>query len=102
MCFDSLPLTHKFYANYAKKVGFVIKVRNTNFEKTRKDFKIPINQSLHCNREGYQESRVKAASWANRITAMKFRARIYLMVDREKESWMASRLELRHSHPCSA
>ncbi|KAL4316305.1 hypothetical protein AHAS_Ahas15G0271800 [Arachis hypogaea] len=48
MSFDSLHLAHEFYANYAKKLGFVTKVRNTNFDKTRKDAKIPINQSLHC------------------------------------------------------
>ncbi|RYR33913.1 hypothetical protein Ahy_A10g048586 [Arachis hypogaea] len=27
---------------------------------------------------------------------------MYAMLNREKDSWMASRLELRHSHPCSA
>ncbi|XP_072078114.1 protein FAR-RED IMPAIRED RESPONSE 1-like [Arachis hypogaea] len=27
---------------------------------------------------------------------------MYVMLDREKESWIAARLELRHSHPCSA
>ncbi|RYR30181.1 hypothetical protein Ahy_B01g055008 [Arachis hypogaea] len=102
MCFDSLSLAHKFYANYAKKVGFVTKVRNTNFNKTRKESKIPINQSIHCTREGYRESRLKAATRANRITTMRCRARIYVMMDREKESWIVSRLELRHSHPCSA
>ncbi|XP_016207111.1 protein FAR1-RELATED SEQUENCE 5-like [Arachis ipaensis] len=52
----------EFYSNYAKKVGFVNKIRNTNFDKTRKESRIPINQSIHCNREGYQESHVKAAS----------------------------------------
>ncbi|RYR47519.1 hypothetical protein Ahy_A07g033450 [Arachis hypogaea] len=95
MCFESLPLAQKFYANYAKKVGFVTKIRNTNFDKTRKKSKIPINQSIHCTREGYRESRVKAATQAKRITAMRCRARMYVMLDREKE-------KLRHSHPCSA
>ncbi|KAL4316306.1 hypothetical protein AHAS_Ahas15G0271900 [Arachis hypogaea] len=27
---------------------------------------------------------------------------MYVMLDREKECWVVSRLELRHSHPCSA
>ncbi|QHN81438.1 Protein FAR1-RELATED SEQUENCE [Arachis hypogaea] len=92
MSFDSLPLAQEFYANYAKKLGFVTKVRNTNFDKTRKDAKIPINQSLHCTREGYRESHVKVATRSNRITATRCKARMYVV----------SRVELRHSHPCSA
>ncbi|XP_016177881.1 protein FAR1-RELATED SEQUENCE 5-like [Arachis ipaensis] len=86
MSFDSLPLAQEFYANYAKKLGFVTKVRNTNFDKTRKDAKIPINQSLHCTREGYRESHVKVATRSNRITATRCKARMYVMLDREKES----------------
>ncbi|RYQ85462.1 hypothetical protein Ahy_B10g105026 [Arachis hypogaea] len=102
MSFGSLPLTQKFYANYAKKVGFVTKIRNTNFDKTWKESKIPVNQSIYCMREGYRESRVNAATRANRITATRCRARMYVMLDKEKESWVVSRLEWRHSHPCSA
>ncbi|RYR16132.1 hypothetical protein Ahy_B04g073070 isoform E [Arachis hypogaea] len=49
--FVSLQRAQEFYANYAKKVGFVTRIRNTNFDKTRKDSKIPVNQSLHCSRE---------------------------------------------------
>ncbi|RYR65340.1 hypothetical protein Ahy_A03g011273 [Arachis hypogaea] len=101
MSFGSLPLAHKFYANYAKKVGFVTKIRNMNFDKTRKESKIPVNQSIYCTREGYRESRVNAATRANR-TDTRCRARMYVMLDKEKESWVVSRLELRHSHPCSA
>ncbi|XP_025661171.1 protein FAR1-RELATED SEQUENCE 5-like [Arachis hypogaea] len=33
---------------------------------------------------------------------MRCRARMYVVLDKEKESWVVSRLELRHSHPCSA
>ncbi|XP_025692353.1 protein FAR1-RELATED SEQUENCE 5-like [Arachis hypogaea] len=102
MRFDSLHLAQEFYASYAKKLGFVTKVRNTNFDKMRKDAKIPINQSLHCTREGYRESRVKAATRSNRITATRCKVRMYVMLDREKECWVLSRVELRHSHPCSA
>ncbi|QHO53748.1 Protein FAR1-RELATED SEQUENCE [Arachis hypogaea] len=102
MRFDSLHLAHEFYASYAKKLGFVTKVRNTNFDKMRKDTKIPINQSLHCTREGYRESRVKAATRSNRITTTRCKARMYVMLDRENECWVVSRVELRHSHPCSA
>ncbi|XP_057733827.1 protein FAR1-RELATED SEQUENCE 5-like [Arachis stenosperma] len=102
MRFDSLHLAQEFYASYAKKLGFVTKVRNMNFDKMRKDTKISINQSLHCTREGYRESRVKAATRSNRITATRCKARMYVMLDREKECWVVSRVELRHSHPCSA
>ncbi|MED6211844.1 hypothetical protein PIB30_077474 [Stylosanthes scabra] len=49
MCFDSLEEAHDFYKNYAEKVGFVIKIRNTNHIKNAKGEKIPINQSIHCN-----------------------------------------------------
>ncbi|XP_072080981.1 protein FAR1-RELATED SEQUENCE 5-like [Arachis hypogaea] len=84
------------------KVGFVTKIRNTNFDKTRKESKIPVNQSIYCTREGYRESRVNAATRANRITATRCRARMYVMLDNENECWVVSRLELRHSHPCSA
>ncbi|RYR40377.1 hypothetical protein Ahy_A09g046132 [Arachis hypogaea] len=102
MSFGSLPLAQKFYANYAKKVGFVTKIRNTNFDKTRKELKIPVNQSIYCTREGYRESRVNAATRANKITATRCRARMYVVLDNENECWVMSRLELRHSHPCSA
>ncbi|KAL4299842.1 hypothetical protein AHAS_Ahas17G0141300 [Arachis hypogaea] len=102
MSFDSLHLAQEFYANYVKKMGFVTKVKNTNFNKTRKESKIPVNQSLHCTREGYRESRVKAATRTNRITATRCRVRMYVMLDRENECWVVSRLELRHSHPCLA
>ncbi|KAL4337138.1 hypothetical protein AHAS_Ahas12G0080200 [Arachis hypogaea] len=100
--FGSLSLAQKFYENYAKKVGFVTKIRNTNFDKTLKESKIPVNQSIQCTREGYRESRVNVATWTNRITATRCRARMYVMLDKEKESWVVSRLELRHSHPCLA
>ncbi|RYR59688.1 hypothetical protein Ahy_A05g025611 [Arachis hypogaea] len=58
--------------------------------------------NLYCTREGYRESRVKAATRANRITATRYREKMYVMLDRDKEIWVVSRLELRHSHPCLA
>ncbi|QHO07695.1 protein-RELATED SEQUENCE 5-like [Arachis hypogaea] len=45
-----------------------IPIRNTNFDKTKKESMVPINQSIHCSREGYRESRVKAATRVKRIT----------------------------------
>ncbi|RYR08075.1 hypothetical protein Ahy_B05g075622 [Arachis hypogaea] len=101
MYFDSLPQTQKFYTNYAKKVRFVTKVKNTNFDKMRKKSNIPINQSIHCTQEGCRKSRVKAVTRANRIIGTRCKERMYVMLDREKESWIVSRLELRHFHPCS-
>ncbi|XP_057760914.1 protein FAR1-RELATED SEQUENCE 5-like [Arachis stenosperma] len=95
----SLSQVQKFYANYAKKAWFVTKVKNTNFDKIRKESKIPINHSIHCIREGYWKSRVEAATQTNRITVTRCRKMIYVMLDREKESWIVSRLELRYFHP---
>ncbi|KAL4306236.1 hypothetical protein AHAS_Ahas16G0158100 [Arachis hypogaea] len=96
MSFGSLPLAQKFYANYAKIVGFGTKIRNTNFDKMQKESNIPVNQSIQCTREGYRESRVNTATRENRITATRCRARMYVVLDKEKESWVVSRLELRH------
>ncbi|XP_020966746.1 protein FAR1-RELATED SEQUENCE 5-like [Arachis ipaensis] len=100
--FVSLQRAQEFYTNYAKKVGFVTRIRNTNFDKTRKDSKIPVNQSLHCSHEGYRESRAKATTRVKRITTAGYKARMYVMLDRQKDNWMVSKLELKHTHPCSA
>ncbi|RYQ80021.1 hypothetical protein Ahy_Scaffold1g106709 isoform A [Arachis hypogaea] len=100
--FVSLQRAQEFYTNYAKKVGFVTRIRNTNFDKTRKDSMIPVNQSLHCSCESYRESRVKAATRVKRIITAGCKARMYVMLDRQKDNWMVSKLELKHTHPCSA
>ncbi|MED6151406.1 hypothetical protein PIB30_082164, partial [Stylosanthes scabra] len=76
MCFDSLEEAHDFYKNYAEKVGFVIKIRNTNHVKNAKGEKIPINQSIHCNREGNCMSRAKAPRRSKKITAAMCNARV--------------------------
>ncbi|RYR78487.1 hypothetical protein Ahy_A01g003311 [Arachis hypogaea] len=86
--FNSWQQAQEFYTNYAKKVGFVTKTS--------------INQSIHCNRKSYRESRVRATSRRNKIIATRCITRMYVMFDGEKENWMLSRLKLRHSHPCSA
>ncbi|XP_016192468.1 protein FAR1-RELATED SEQUENCE 5-like [Arachis ipaensis] len=96
--FDLVQRAQEFYCNYAKKVGFVTRIRNTNFDKTRKESKIPINQSIHCSREGYRESRVKAATRIKRITTAGCKSRMYVMLDRQKDNWMVSKLELKHTH----
>ncbi|RYR38872.1 hypothetical protein Ahy_A09g044144 [Arachis hypogaea] len=100
--FDSLQRAQEFYSNYAKKVGFVMRIRNTNFDKTRKELKVPINQSIHCSREGYRESRVKAAMRVKRITTAGCKARMYVMLDRHNDNWLVTKLELKHTHVCFA
>ncbi|QHN91276.1 Protein FAR-RED ELONGATED HYPOCOTYL [Arachis hypogaea] len=100
--FNLLQWAQEFYSNYAKKVGFVTRIRNTNFDKTRKELKVPINQSIHFSREGYRESQVKAATRVKRITTAGCKARMYVMLDRQKDNWMVSKLELKHTHTCSA
>ncbi|RYQ92367.1 hypothetical protein Ahy_B09g098571 [Arachis hypogaea] len=84
---DASELSHlwaqEFYSNYAKKLGFVTRIRNTNFDKSRKESMIPINQSIHYNCEGYRESQVKVASRVRKITTARCRARMYVMFDRE-------------------
>ncbi|XP_025703773.1 protein FAR1-RELATED SEQUENCE 5-like [Arachis hypogaea] len=100
--FISLQRAQEFYYNYKNKVGFVTRIRNTNFDNTREDSKIPINQSLHCSRECYRESRVKVATRVKRITIVGCEVRMYVMLDRQNDNWMVSKLELKHTHPCSA
>ncbi|RYR48008.1 hypothetical protein Ahy_A07g033999 [Arachis hypogaea] len=99
---DDATRAQEFYSNYAKKVEFVTRIRNTNFDKTRKELKVPINQSIHCSREGYRESRVKAAMRVKRITTAGCKARMYVMLDRHNDNWLVTKLELKHTHACSA
>ncbi|KAL4286928.1 hypothetical protein AHAS_Ahas19G0135200 [Arachis hypogaea] len=99
--FVSLQQAQELYSNYVKKVGFMNRIRNTNFDKTRKESRTPINQSIHCSRKGYRESRVKAATRVKRITTARCKARMYVMLDRQKDNWMVSKLELKHTHLCS-
>ncbi|XP_016163480.1 protein FAR1-RELATED SEQUENCE 5-like [Arachis ipaensis] len=63
--------------------------------------KQPINQSIHCNREGFRASRVKAPIRKNTMAGVGCRARIYAKFDREKHDWVLLKVELNHSHPCS-
>ncbi|XP_057734618.1 protein FAR1-RELATED SEQUENCE 5-like [Arachis stenosperma] len=72
--FDSLQWAQEFYSNYTKKVG----------------------------REGYRESRVKAAMRVKRITTAGCKARMYVMLDRNNNNWLVTKLELKHTHACSA
>ncbi|MED6208716.1 hypothetical protein PIB30_047881 [Stylosanthes scabra] len=53
MLFESLEAARIFYRNYAKRVGFSTKIRNTN--KSKKSNEI-LNQHLSCNRERKRRS----------------------------------------------
>ncbi|RYR39639.1 hypothetical protein Ahy_A09g045206 [Arachis hypogaea] len=55
MCFGTIEDANQFYQNYAKRVGFVTKIRFTR--RVGKD-KVPKNQMITCNREGKCKSRV--------------------------------------------
>ncbi|RYQ84808.1 hypothetical protein Ahy_B10g104286 [Arachis hypogaea] len=98
MRFEHLKLAQDFYASYAKKVGFISKIRATNFDRMTNQ---PINQSIHYNQEGFCGSRVKAPTRKNMIAAVGCRARIYAKFDREKQDWVLLKVELNHLHPCS-
>nr|XP_025617087.1 protein FAR1-RELATED SEQUENCE 6-like [Arachis hypogaea] len=99
MRFAKLQLAHDFYVSYAKKVGFATKIRTTTFDKITKE---PVNQAIHCNRDRIRGSRVKAPTRKNPISAAGCKARIYVKFDKEKQEWLFFKVELRHTHPCSA
>ncbi|XP_015955918.1 protein FAR1-RELATED SEQUENCE 6-like [Arachis duranensis] len=98
MRFEHLKLAQDFYASYAKKVGFISKIRAINFDRMTKQL---INQSIYCNREGFRGSRVKAPTQKNTIAAVECRARIYAKFDRKKQDWILLKVKLNHSHLCS-
>ncbi|MED6221166.1 hypothetical protein PIB30_051845 [Stylosanthes scabra] len=87
MYFDSLEEAHDFYKNYAEKVGFLIKIRNTNHVKNAKGEKIPINQSIHCNRDGNRMSRAKAPRRSKKIAAAMCNARVYVKFNKDNSKW---------------
>ncbi|MED6136978.1 hypothetical protein PIB30_060741 [Stylosanthes scabra] len=101
MCFDSLEEAHDFYKNYTEKVGCVIKIRNTNHVINAKGEKIPINQSIHCNREGNRTSRAKAPRRSKKIATAMCNARVYVKFNKDNSKWFYSIVEGKHSHHCS-
>ncbi|RYR76839.1 hypothetical protein Ahy_A01g001369 [Arachis hypogaea] len=98
MRFPQLQMAHDFYVSYAKKAGFATKIRTTTFDKITK---APINQAIHCNRDGIRESRVKAPTRKNTISAAGCKARIYVKFDKDLQDWVLLKADLTHSHPCS-
>ncbi|XP_015945785.1 protein FAR1-RELATED SEQUENCE 6-like [Arachis duranensis] len=85
--------------HYAKKVGFANKIQTTTCDRITKQ---PINQAIHCNRDGFRGSRVKASTRKNTILAARCKARIYVKFVKEKQEWVFLKVELRHLHPYSA
>ncbi|XP_020970359.1 protein FAR1-RELATED SEQUENCE 5-like [Arachis ipaensis] len=97
--FAQLEMANDFYVTYAKKIGFATKIRTTTYDKITK---IPVNQAIHCNRDGICGSRVKAPIRKNTIFAAGCKARIYVKFDKDMQDWILFKVDLRHSHPCSA
>ncbi|MED6208789.1 hypothetical protein PIB30_048520 [Stylosanthes scabra] len=98
MWFGTLVEARKYYYGYAAKMGFVPKIRNTNFERHTKD-KIPISQTFHCNKDGYRGSKKKPPKRAKTIAFVGCKARCYVAMVRATGLWKISRLELSHTHP---
>ncbi|RYR51144.1 hypothetical protein Ahy_A06g026189 [Arachis hypogaea] len=48
--FDSLQLAQESYCNYVKKVGFVTRIKNTNFDKTKKESKNNNEAGIRANK----------------------------------------------------
>ncbi|RYQ98874.1 hypothetical protein Ahy_B07g086696 [Arachis hypogaea] len=67
---------------YAKKVGFATKIRTTTYDKITK---IPVNQAIHCNRNGFRGSRVSAPTRKNTISVAGCKAMIYVKFDKDME-----------------
>ncbi|MED6193935.1 hypothetical protein PIB30_023773 [Stylosanthes scabra] len=98
MWFGTLVEARNYYYGYAAKMGFVPKIRNTNFERHTKN-KIPISQSFHCNKDGYRGSKKKPPKRVRTIAFVGCKARCYVALDRATGLWKISRLELSHTHP---
>ncbi|XP_016205085.1 protein FAR1-RELATED SEQUENCE 5-like [Arachis ipaensis] len=96
MCFGTIEDANQFYQNYAKRVGFVTKIRFTR--RVGKD-KVPKNQMITCNREGKRKSRVSPIEKTNPRTNYNCPARISIRLNKEG-LWIISKVCLDHSHPC--
>ncbi|RYR58584.1 hypothetical protein Ahy_A05g024436 [Arachis hypogaea] len=81
MCFGTLEDVHVYYYRYAARTGFVIKIRTTGWE-TRNNQRVVVNQALHCNRDGYRTSRVKAPKRRKTVASTNCKARCYLAIDK--------------------
>ncbi|RYR52432.1 hypothetical protein Ahy_A06g027352 [Arachis hypogaea] len=98
MCFGTLEDARAYYYRYAARTGFVVKIRTTGWE-TINDQRVVVNQALHCNRDGYRTSRVKAPQRRKTVASTNCKARCYLALDKMTGQWRISRVEVSHSHP---
>ncbi|RYR24990.1 hypothetical protein Ahy_B02g058612 [Arachis hypogaea] len=77
--------------------GFVVKIRTTGWE-TKNGQKVVVNHALHCNRDGYHTSHVKAPKRRKIVASTNCKARCYLALDKMTGQWRISRVEVSHSH----
>ncbi|RYQ95278.1 hypothetical protein Ahy_B08g090354 [Arachis hypogaea] len=98
MCFGTLEDARAYYYQYAARTGFVVKIRTTGW-KTRNDQRVVINLALHCNRDGYRTSCVKAPKRRKTVASINCKARCYLALDKMTGQWSISLVEVSHLHP---
>ncbi|XP_072066934.1 protein FAR1-RELATED SEQUENCE 5-like [Arachis hypogaea] len=98
MCFSTLEDARAYYYQYTSRTGFVVKIRTTGWE-TINDQRVVVNQTLHCNRDGYHTFRVKAPKRRKTVASTNCKAHCYLALDKMTGQWRISRVEVSHSHP---
>ncbi|RYR33988.1 hypothetical protein Ahy_A10g048692 [Arachis hypogaea] len=81
----------------SEKMDLDYDIRTTTCDKITKK---PVNQAIHCNRNGFRGSRVKVPTRKNTILAPGCKARIYVTFDKDIQEWILFKIELRYSHPC--
>ncbi|MED6210502.1 hypothetical protein PIB30_064693 [Stylosanthes scabra] len=101
MSFQSCGEAHGFYKNYASKVGFLVKIKTTNYVQNVNGEKIIANQSILCNKHGNQTSCVLAPIRSKKIASEKCKARVYVKLDKEEGTWFYAIFEAKHRHACS-
>lgn len=99
MEFESEEAAMVYYDEYARRVGFIIRVGNCH--RSSHDGSI-INRRFLCNKEGFRVNKKKT----KRLEVRKPRAvtregcKAMIMVRKEKSGkWVVSKLETKHSHP---
>ncbi|MED6116105.1 hypothetical protein PIB30_117534 [Stylosanthes scabra] len=97
MTFHTLEDAFAFYKEYAKRVGFSTKIRNTNRCKETKEIK---NQLITCNREGKWTSEIPCVEKTNPMCGVNCPARIYVHIVKKTLRWCILKVVLNHSHPC--
>ncbi|RYR51114.1 hypothetical protein Ahy_A06g026166 [Arachis hypogaea] len=85
MCFGTLKDARAYYYRYAARTSFVVKIRTTGWE-TRNSHRVVVNQALHCNRDGYRTSHVKAPKRRKMVASTNCKICCYLALDKMKGS----------------